>query len=82
MKRDMELIRKILCYVEKNATCTMPVRLPSFDSHSAEAVEYHVKLCEQAGYLELHHPELMDEELGILCLTWDGHERLTAFSAK
>ena len=71
MKRCMSLIHLVLEYAEKEATGGLlaPPRLPG---HSEEQVEYHVLLCEQAGFLTT-------SEGYILHLTWRGHEELKSW---
>ncbi len=75
MPRDMELIRMILIYVRNHAKSGSLV-FPSFAGYEKGMVDYHVMLCEQAGYLQLNE-ETLDEERLILNLTWAGHEFLS-----
>ena len=72
MRLDMELILSVLKYAEKHgngrAVCT-----PKLKPHSQERLEYHFRLCHEAGYLRTcetcgaHH---------IVALTWQDHEAL------
>ncbi len=51
MKRDMELIRKILVAMEDHAKTTGLVAL-QFDGYSDDEVSYHVKLLADHGLIE------------------------------
>ena len=77
MQRKMKLVRKILEYVEMSNTEDR-LNVPEFDDYSEAEVQYHVGLCEEAGYLVL--PQLREEPIrrfsGIFRLTWAGHEAL------
>ena len=78
MKRDMQLIYKILRYAEERANGRR-LDAPSCTDYSPEQVHYHIGLCEQAGYLEV---ALAGANPGgppyyvIVALTWSGHEVL------
>ena len=77
MKRDMDLVRKILLDVEESDEWRhSAVAIEGLDD---EMVSYHVKLLHQAGLIEA----VDKTSLGTLCwhpttLTWDGHEFLDA----
>ncbi len=77
MKRDMDLVRKILLDVEESDEWRhSAVTIERLDD---EMVSYHVKLLHQAGLIEA----VDKTSLGTLCwhpttLTWDGHEFLDA----
>ena len=53
MKRDMELIRKILLHVEAIPT-PYNFNLVDVPGHEQEEISYHVKLLGDAGYMEVH----------------------------
>ena len=76
MKRDWKLIYKILTYsCEKEYR---PLEVPDFDGYSEHQVEYHLNLCEEAGFIKLtvaHQPPGQEPGL-ILGLTWKGHDKL------
>lgn len=75
MKREMELIRLILNYVEAEGRYNKvpPIKVPDIPPYTREQVVYHLCLCEQAGYIMtknvggVHLPQ---------ALTWEGHEAL------
>ena len=77
VKRDMDLVRKILLDVEESDEWRhSAVTIEGLDD---EMVSYHVKLLHQAGLIEA----VDKTSLGTLCwhpttLTWDGHEFLDA----
>ena len=75
MKRYMKLIRKILEYVETAKTTDDNVPLPEFDDYRQCQVEYHVKLCEEAGYLVIVAGQKR-RPAAISRITWHGHEEL------
>ena len=68
MKRHMNLIRAVLEYVECHGDSEF-LAPPEVDGYSPGEIEYHIQLCEQAGYLETRqaYPRT---------LTWDGHNAL------
>ena len=76
MKRDNELILRILRYVRDNANDQDSIRMPDFNGIDANNIRYHAKLCIQAGYVEgnVGHRGM----IYILSLTWQGHEYLEA----
>lgn len=74
MKRQWKLIFDILKYVESKKTNGTPIPLPEFDNYETYEVVYHVKLCVEAGYLDASMSGR--EPLEIICLTWDGHDKL------
>jgi hypothetical protein len=78
MKRDMDLIREILLEVEKRQGLTgwLDLQIPSRDT---EEVAYHVKLLDQAGYLQATDLSSHDGFYWApKSLTWEGHEFLDA----
>jgi hypothetical protein len=77
MHRDMDLIREILLHVE--AREDLKARLVHLEGHERLAVDRHVQMLFQAGYLEGN--EL--KTLGMPCprimvsdLSWEGHDFL------
>ena len=76
MSRDMALILMILRYVRDHATCDGAVPEPDFNpEHSTAKTRYHMRLCVQAGFLEVTEPETL-EAVHAFALTWEGHEFL------
>ena len=78
MQRKMKLIRKLLEYAEmSNTEERLPV--PEFRDYSEAEVQYHLGLCEEAGYLVLYQPDSNDPIRrfgGVSRMTWAGHEAL------
>ena len=77
MNRDKELILKILRYVRDNADGKRDIPPPDVNGYEACVVSYHVRLCWQAGFLELvtkRDGTPIDSRLR--ALTWDGHNHL------
>ena len=75
MKRDWDLIRKILLKLEEKADNTSFLENDVFDGVSPIIVNYHYKLLEQAGLITLEDLSDLDGENYVaLSLTWQGHE--------
>ena len=78
MKRDMELVRKILIAIEES-NCTMGFITLNFDNYSDEQISYHVKLLRENGLIEAVDASSTD---GIAWmptgLTWEGHDYIEA----
>lgn len=78
MKRDIDLIRKILLEVEKKDSPTGWATI-HFDGYSSEEVSYHVRLLAEAGYLEaINLTSKSRFDWHPVNLTWSGHEFLDA----
>lgn len=78
MKRDADLIRKILLEIEEKSENYMPV-VPKIEGYSEEEISYHLGLLHQAGLvdaLNLHHSGR--DHWQVKSLTWQGHEFLDA----
>ena len=81
VKRDMDLIRRILEYLEGQPG-PGPFRPPELPNVPTHEVCYHARLCRQAGYISEYKETLGGDgpprvpicSLGEL--TWDGHEAL------
>ncbi|WP_165347249.1 DUF2513 domain-containing protein [Gottfriedia acidiceleris] len=75
MKRDMELIRNLLFIIEEQENDCQQLNIPS--GYEKEVVVYHLKLLEQANYLE-NVIRYADNEAYIIrsSITWIGHEFL------
>jgi len=77
MKRDMELIRKILLYLEEKQDVSNwdAVVIEKYDP---KVISYHIKLLYQAGLIEAKPLNTKDSYGMWLAkgLTWDGHEFL------
>lgn len=76
MKRDMELIRKLLFAIEENP------RQLAVDGYDKEVVKYHALLLIEAGLLDgkvsntLANTSVVPSHIFVNRLTWDGHEFL------
>lgn len=78
MKRDMELIRKVMLAAEKSEDPTKLVD-PKFESHSETEISYQIALLDDAGLLHGHDRTA----IGVFRwsagrLTWAGHEFVEA----
>ncbi|MEN8702458.1 DUF2513 domain-containing protein [Bacillus infantis] len=73
MKRDMDLIRRIMLEVESMEDTTRLYNV-SFDDVPKELVNYHVKLLIDAGLVEGQC--LYGTQYSVKSLTWNGHEFL------
>jgi hypothetical protein len=75
MKRDLELIRKMVLAIEDSPTAYAP-RL-EFDGYTDAQVGYHAYLLIDAGFARGQDTTTFDSdgpEAIITSLTWDGHE--------
>lgn len=78
MKKDNELIRKILLELENKENPGGWI-IPEFDNYSEEQVAYHIKILADTGYIDAIDLSTMDGiEWGAKDLTWQGHEFLDA----
>ena len=75
MKREMKLICMILAYVEQSRVIG-GIPLPEFDDYRTCDVEYHVNLCDEAGYLDIVVSSHDKRPVSIHRMTWQGHEAL------
>ena len=78
MKRHMRLIRKILEWAEQRCNGE-PIHPPDCSDHDTRVVNYHVGLCEEAGYLRIEKISGAEESsprFVMGTLTWAGHEAL------
>ena len=82
MRRSMNLIKKLLTHVECHATENgTPIHVPSIEGHSEIDVNYHVRLCVEAGFLKATPLTQSPQGIGlwhsgIFGLTWTGHDKL------
>ena len=76
MKRDMELIRKILLAAEEDCSGGLQ---PTIEGHAEEEIQYHVGLLRQAGLINSINASSLDRESYIITgLTWEGHDFIDA----
>lgn len=72
MQLQMSLIRQILASLESSQDPWAQPRTPSYDKR---VVDYHVDLCEQAGFIRRRDGSRMVQ------LTWTGHIKLAELNA-
>ncbi|MCK4830520.1 DUF2513 domain-containing protein [bacterium] len=82
MKRDIDLIRKLLLYLEEKPDDKM-VKDLELDGYSKDEVQYHFILMDQAGLLRCERSvssSTSDKVIRVypFSLTWQGHEFLEA----
>ena len=81
MKRDMDLVRKILQHVEGSEDGNINLDIPDY---SQDKISLHVELMKEAGLIEasIHRNSDGPEHKIVACvvrrLTWNGHEFLEA----
>ena len=79
MKRDMNLVRKILLEVEANTDGSTPLMTVSVENYSQDQIQYHLAILIDAGLIEAIDTSSAS---GIgyypTRLTWEGHEFLDA----
>ncbi len=75
MKRDLELVKKILLAIEAQEKPNPKFSIAGYDE---EVVSYHIKLLRDAGLIEALVNEMMDWKIRAIPkrLTWEGHEWL------
>lgn len=78
MNRDMELIRRILFFLESRAFIKAELDLP-IEGYEKDVIRYHILLLAQAGLIDFE-PELTKTgriiRAHVLGLNWAGHEFL------
>lgn len=81
MKRDLELIRKILFQLEEATTYDLPVEL-NIEGYKMEEINYNLGIVWQAGLIEIYGKPIRDLNSSTRYLptnlTWQGHEFLDA----
>ncbi len=80
MKRDMELIRKILLVIEEQYIDVALYNI-EVDGYDLKTVAYHCKILYDVGFIDDYGGSYGDNELqnfGVGSLTWEGHEFLDA----
>jgi hypothetical protein len=88
MKRDITLIKELLCYFENSDTIFTEILLEKyspFPNYSDEAVSYHLELLFEAEYVTGHFVVTNDfhrMDWGEVKLTWQGHEFLSLLKNK
>ncbi|MCR3761796.1 DUF2513 domain-containing protein [Clostridium felsineum] len=78
MERDMELVRKILLYIEKNYVDVALYDL-NIEGYDLKTIAYHCKLCYEEGMISDYKDYYAGSELrdfGVSSLTWKGHDFL------
>ena len=80
MKRDMDLIRKILFIVEQKKPFEVICNL-SIEGYDIQEIAYHCEMMYQAGLIKYYYGEGCDNYDGVLSfqvqdLTWEGHDLL------
>ena len=74
MQRHMKLILKLLEHATDQTNGE--IHPPEISGYSHEQVQYHVELCEQAGYMEVRKINSKRRRYRIVSVTWQGHEAL------
>jgi len=80
MKRDMNLVREILIWMD-NQEHGRVTHNPIIEGHSEEEIGYHVYIMKEAGLVKAFDRTSHGDKspnAGLLGLTWNGHEFLSA----
>jgi DNA-binding transcriptional ArsR family regulator len=77
MKRDMDLVRKILFEIERQPFTRGKITL-EIEGYSHEEISYHVLLLSEADLIEADVSARASAEYKPIRLTWQGHEFLEA----
>jgi len=78
MKRDMEVIRKVLLAIEEQFEDVAIYNL-KVDDLGMKTIAYHCNLLYDAGYVSDYKAQYAEDEIytfGVSSLTWEGHEFL------
>lgn len=78
MKRDMDLVRKLLFYLEENqGTELLLARDIKIDGYEADAIYYNLKIMGEGGLIAGRDMSTQDcRDYIIYYITWEGHEFL------
>ncbi len=81
MKRDLDLVRKLLIYFEQKPG-PEHIETPPIDGHDESTVQYHLRLMYDGGLLNcetVRSSTTPDRVISVLPfdLTWEGHEFLS-----
>jgi len=78
MKRDIDLVRKILLAIEMKEEPTGWI-IPEIEGYSEEEIFYHIKILAEADFLDARNLGGRGGfEWAAINLTWEGHEFLDA----
>ena len=78
MKRDMDLVRKILLQIEEEYVSTSLFDL-AISGYDKETIAYHCKIMHEAGMVSGYSPFYADDRLfsfKVSGLTWEGNDYL------
>ena len=78
MKRDMDIIRKVLLAVEEQYV-DVAIHDLKVDDADRKTLAYHCKILHEGGYLSDYKAQFAGNEIysfGVGSLTWEGHEFL------
>lgn len=81
MKRDMELVRKLLLWIEAQEHGRNIAWKIEIDGYTEEQIGYHAYIMAQAGLITAMNATYSDSKSHCYVpesLTWDGHEFLSA----
>ena len=78
MKRDMELVRKVLLATEENPDPIFRLTNLNIDGYTQVEISYHVKMLSDAGFVTAQNLTTQNDGLCWMpkSLTWEGHEFL------
>lgn len=78
MKRDMDLVRKILLEIEKQYESTAIINL-KIEGYDMETVAYHCKILHEAGLISGYSAHYASNTINLFkvgSLTWEGNDYL------
>ena len=79
MKRDMELVRKILLETEAASHSPIEWIVLNIEGYDPACISYHVKIMKEAGLIDAENLTTLSHfEWQPKSLTWEGHEFLDA----
>jgi hypothetical protein len=81
MKRDLDLVRSILQWMEAHPHGSVANQQIMVQGHTDEEIGYHAHLMHQAGLIRAAELKSMDSQSPLampLSITWEGHDFLDA----
>ena len=79
MKRDWELIRKILVELETLGDTKSYLFPDAVKPYDTQIVSYHIRILGEAGLIQVNHPRGLEVDEWVFIaerLTWQGHDLL------
>lgn len=73
MRRDMELVYRVMLFVEEHGTRRFKGTIP-IEGYERDSIVFHLQLLADSGFVQLGQDTLTN--IGPLLLTWKGYDYL------